>query len=302
MAVTTTRTAPTRPRARTKDYSPSRRSRRARFSGVTRPLRRGLAWGRKAWWIEIITVVVGYGLYEIVQGAAPAHRSDAFANAGELLRWERGLHLNPELAINGYVNAHSVLATVSGYYYDSLHYLITPSVLIWLWWRRPDVYGRWRSALVGASIASLVVFWAWPLAPPRLAEHGIVDTLVVQHIMGSVETHSASTLVNDYAAMPSLHVGWALWCATTIFATTHGRWRALVWLYPVLTTFVVIATGNHYLFDAVGGIVVLAVGMLVTAGRVPMSGRERRRQPIDGQKAEPQNVGTQKVDTSITKR
>jgi hypothetical protein len=230
-------------------------------------MRRGLAWGRKAWWIEIITVIVGYGLYEIVQGAAPAHRGSAFQNAHGLLKVEGWLHLNPELAVNGFVNAHRVLAVLAGYYYDSLHYLITPSVLLWLWWKRPDVYGRWRSALVGASIASLVVFWAWPLAPPRLAEHGIVDTLVAQHIMGSVETHSASTLVNDFAAMPSLHVGWALWCATTLYATTTPRWRGIVWLYPLLTTLVVLGTGNHYLFDAVGGIVVLAVGMAVTADR-----------------------------------
>jgi hypothetical protein len=251
-----------------------------RWSALTNRLAtRGLAWGRKAWWIEIITVVVGYGLYEIVQGAAPAHRVDAFANARHLLSWEHWLHLNPELPVNGFVNARPFLASLTGYYYDSLHYLITPSVLIWLWWRRPNVYGRWRSALVGASIASLVVFWAWPLAPPRLAQSGIVDTLVSRHIMGSVESHGASTLVNDFAAMPSLHVGWALWCATTVFATTGGRWRLFVWLYPLATTFVVIGTGNHYLFDAVGGMIVLAIGMLVTTGWSPSRRRELDQGP-----------------------
>jgi hypothetical protein len=243
-----------------------RRSATARLAQL---MRRGLAWRRQVWWVEVITVVVGYALYEVVQGAAPAHRSEAFANARNLLHFEKWLQLNPELAVNGFVNDRPWLATTAGYYYDSLHYLITPTVLIWLWWRRPTVYARWRSALVGASIASLVVFWAWPLAPPRLADSGIIDTLITRHIMGSVETASTSTLVNMYAAMPSLHVGWALWCAATIFATTTARWRGVVWLYPVLTTLVVLGTGNHYLFDAVGGIVVLAVGMLLTAGRIP---------------------------------
>jgi len=266
--MTSTRIAPCRTQSDAEVY-PSAPERASWWAGLVRRWQRGLAWARQAWWIEIVTVVVGYGLYEVVQGAAPAHRSEAFANARNLLDLERVLHLNPELAVNGFVNAHAWLATLAGYYYDSLHYLITPSVLLWLWWRRPDVYGRWRSALVGASIASLVVFWAWPLAPPRLADAGIIDTLVARHIMGSVETHSASTLVNDYAAMPSLHVGWALWCAATVFATTSGRWRGIVWLYPVLTTLVVLGTGNHYLLDAVGGIVVLAIGMALTAGRVP---------------------------------
>ncbi len=232
------------------------------------PARRpNLAWARQAWWVEILTIGFGYFLYELVQGAAPWRRGTAFADAGELMRWEHWLHLNPELSVDHAVNAWSTLAVVAGYYYDSLHYVLTPAVLLWLWLCHPSRYGRWRSGLIIASVGSLVVFWMWPLAPPRLALPGITDTLAVHHILGSVETHSASSLVNDFAAMPSLHVGWALWCAAAVAGTAATRWRHLAWLYPLCTTLVVLGTGNHYLLDAVGGLAVIAVGLALTADR-----------------------------------
>jgi hypothetical protein len=139
-------------------------------------------------------------------------------------------------------------------------------VLLFLWSCRPEQYARWRSALVGASIAALVVFYAYPVAPPRFVVPDITDTLVVHHIFGTVaQNGTPPTLINDTAAMPSLHVGWALWCAATIVGTTTPRWRHLAWLYPVATTLVVLGTGNHYLLDALGGSAVLAIGMVLTA-------------------------------------
>ncbi len=258
---------------------------------VTAIYRRGLAWGPKAWWVEILTVLVGYGLYEIVQGLAPAHRTAAFTNARNLISFEHWLHIEVEPNVNHFVNEHAWLAYLTGYYYDSLHYLITPSVLAFLWFRRRNAYGRWRSALIMSSIASLVVFWLYAMAPPRMAQHGIVDTLVARHVLGTVESKGASTLVNDFAAMPSLHVGWALWCAAAIVSTTTVRWRYLAWLYPVATTLVVLGTGNHYLLDAAGGVVVLLIGIALTspsaspADREVTDWRRRRRSRIDAQPA-----------------
>jgi hypothetical protein len=225
----------------------------------------GLTWGPKAWWIEIITILFGYGVYEIVQGAAPAHRTSAFDHAHQLIRFETWLHIDVEPPVNHFVNRYDWLASLTGYYYDSLHYLITPSVLLFIWFRRHDAYGRWRSALITASMSSLIVFWLWALAPPRMAQHGIIDTLVTRHIYGTVESDSSKTLVNNFAAMPSLHVGWALWCAAALISTTTWRYRYLFWLYPVATTLVVLGTGNHYLLDAAGGLLVLGIGIALTS-------------------------------------
>jgi hypothetical protein len=257
-----------------RDSTPSTQIEPGRGSRLLARLRRsGVTWAPQAWWIEILTVLVGYGLYEIVQGAAPAHRSAAFANAHQLIRFETWLHIDAEPSLSHFVNAHTWLAYASGYYYDSLHYLITPSVLLFIWFRRHNAYARWRSAIIASSTASLVVFWLWALAPPRMAQHGIIDTLVTRHIYGTVESKGASTLVNNFAAMPSLHVGWALWCAAAIVSTTTWRFRYLAWLYPVLTTFVVLGTGNHYLLDAAGGLLVLGVGIGLTSPAASSSDR-----------------------------
>jgi PAP2 superfamily len=115
-------------------------------------------------------------------------------------------------------------------------------VLAWLYWRRPAAFGRLRSALVLATTAANVVFWAWPAAPPRLAVPGMTDILVTHDILGAADPHGASSLVNLYAAMPSLHVAW---CATAILITTLSRWRHLAWAYPAATTLVVLAKAGQ---------------------------------------------------------
>lgn len=228
--------------------------------------RRGFSWARQSWWIEILTIVGGYFVYELIQGAVPSRRDYAFHNGRVLHRVQVFLHIDLDEPVNHLVNRFEPLALGAGYYYDTLHYLITPSVLLLLWWRRPLQYARWRSALVGASIAALVVFYVYPVAPPRFVVPGITDTLVVHHIFGTVaQNGSPPKFVNDTAAMPSLHVGWALWCAATIVGVTAGRWRYLAWLYPVMTTLVVLGTGNHFLLDAVGGATVLGIGLALTA-------------------------------------
>jgi hypothetical protein len=259
---------------RTADALPG--SSRARGSAlIPRPV-----WGARAWWLEIAIIVLGYGVYELIQGIAPAGRGPAYAHAHQLARLEHTLHLNVELSINHFLNAHAVLATAAGYYYDGLHYLLTPAVLIWLWVYHRDVYGRWRSVLIIASLGALVVFWAWALAPPRLASPAIIDTLETRHIWGTVESPSTSKIVNDFAAMPSLHVGWALWCAAAVSTVSGRRLRHLAWLYPTATTLVVLGTGNHYVLDAVGGVLVVTVAWLVTRPR-PSTPKLSGRAPSD---------------------
>jgi hypothetical protein len=223
-----------------------------------------LVWRARSWWAELVTILLGYALYEVVQGTAPARSRAPFTHAAELIRFERVLHVDVEPSVNHFANAHSWLAYTTGYYYDGLHYLVTPAVFAFLYLRRHEHYARWRSCLITSSVASLVVFWLWPLAPPRMAMPGIIDTIATRHILGTVEGKGSGTLVNNFAAMPSLHVGWALWCAAALVATISTRWRHLAWLYPAATTFVVLGTGNHYVLDAVGGLVVLGIGIAAT--------------------------------------
>jgi uncharacterized membrane protein YbhN (UPF0104 family) len=205
---------------------------------VPGPVRHGrvsLAWPRLPAAAEVAIVAAGYFGYALVRLAVRASRPAA---------------------------ARPVLAETAGYYYGLAHFIITPLVLAWLWLRRPAAFGPLRSALVLATTAANVVFWTWPAAPPRFAVPGMTDILARDRILGAGSPHGPDSLVNLYAAMPSLHVAWAAWCAAAVVAATRGRWRHLAWLYPAATTLDVLATANHFVLDAAAGLAVTALGLL----------------------------------------
>ena len=232
-----------------------------------RNYRVSLAWPRLPAAAEVAVVSAGYAGYALVRLAVRASRPAATAHAAELWRAERWLHLDIEPSINHLAAACPVLAETAGYYYGLAHFIVTPLVLAWLWLRRPAAFGPLRSALVLATTAANVVFWTWPVAPPRFAVPGMADILVRYRILGAGSPHGPDSLVNLYAAMPSLHVAWAAWCAAALVAATRGRWRHLAWLYPAATTFVVLATANHFLADAAAGLAVTVLGLLAARVR-----------------------------------
>jgi hypothetical protein len=229
------------------------------------PLSR-LIWPRLAGWAELATVAAIYAFYEASRALASPRTAPAVTHARDVLKLEQLLHLDPELALNRALQSSDFLADTAGYYYSTLHFLVTPIVLVYLWWRRPLSYPRLRTTLVVATLAGLLTYVAWPVAPPRFATPGVTDTLAQQHVFGA---HGVSGVINQYAAMPSLHVGWAIWCAIAIEATSVGPWRHLAWLYPIATTMVVMSTGNHYSFDAVGGAVLILAAVALTARPAP---------------------------------
>jgi PAP2 superfamily len=237
----------------------------ARPVTATAPAHRAaLAWPRLRAATELATIGAGYGAYALVRLAIRAGRHAAFGHAAQLWQAERRLHLTVEPYLNHLATAQPALAEVTGYYYGLLHFIITPLVLAWLYLRRPAAFGRLRSALVLATAAANVAFWAWPAAPPRFSVPGMTDILVTDDILGAAHPRGATSLVNLYAAMPSLHVAWAAWCAAAVVITTRSRWRHLAWLYPAATTLVVLASANHFLLDAAGGLAITGLGILAT--------------------------------------
>jgi hypothetical protein len=256
-------------------------------TATARARRAGLAWPRLHAAAELATIGAGYVGYALVRLAIHANRHAAFAHAAQLWQAERHLHLRIEPWLNGLAAAHPAPAAAAGYYYGLLHFLVTPLVLAWLYWRRPAAFGRLRSALVLTTTAANVVFWAWPVAPPRLSVPGMTDIMLTHDILGAANPHGATSLVNLYAAMPSLHVAWAAWCATAVVITARSRWRHLAWLYPAATTLVVLASANHFLLDASGGLAVTGLGMLAASRPGRLSAGRRAHPASPGHRPAP---------------
>jgi hypothetical protein len=236
---------------------------------------------RPRWWREVALLAAMYLMYDGVRLLVSAGHAEAFTNAHRVLHLERALHVADEPGINHAVSAFPEFGVPLSYAYATLHYVVTPVVLVWLWRRRPRSYRGARTALVIATLIGLLGFWFFPTAPPRMLP-GFVDTLAKYHDWGwwgnaASAPRGLAGLTNEFAAMPSLHVGWAAWCGWQIARNAQWRWlRALGVVYPVFMFVVVVGTANHYIADAVAGLVVIAVGALIARLREP----RRVRRPI----------------------
>lgn len=214
-----------------------------------------LRWRRLPASVEIISILVGYGLYSMIRLLAPHRVVPSYDHAYQVLEVERAFGLLHEVWLNEFLIASDALIAFCSYYYATAHFIVTPLVLAWVWRHRQLLYPLLRSALVLATIGALVTYATWPLAPPRFVMPGLVDTVAENPVVWA--KGGAAALVNEYAAMPSLHVAWAFWCAVAVVVSLRSSWRHLAWLYPFLTTVVVMATANHYTLDAVAGAAVV---------------------------------------------
>lgn len=224
------------------------------------------------WLREFLFVVVIYAGYEASRGLHQGAASVATRNGWGILRWEQAWGLAPEHLLSQSLIHVPPLAVAAAYFYSTMHYVITPVVLLWLYRCHSDRYRPARTTLAISTIIGLVGFYVLPTAPPRLlAGSGIPDTLFDVRNWGWWGSEGSiprgfDAVANQFAAMPSMHVGWALWCGVLVFRHASRPWvRWTGAAYPVLTTLVVLSTGNHYLVDAVAGAVVMATGVALTS-------------------------------------
>jgi hypothetical protein len=241
---------------------------------------------RPRWWQEFIFVAICYELYSLIRNAVPDQEESAFRRATDLLRVEGDLHINVEHSVNAFVARTHALAYVFNYYYATMHFVVTIGVMVWLYRRHPLRYRALRSVLLATTITALLGFWLFALAPPRmLTGRGFVDTIVMFHTWGSWGSSGIDSASNQFAAMPSLHIAWSLWCALVVAQLARRTWvRVAALAYPLMTLFVIVGTANHFVLDAVGGVVALALGFAVNhvlSGRGAFAGPEalpRQRQ------------------------
>ena len=209
-------------------------------------------------------------VYEEIAAHLVQAGSVAASNALLVVGAERSLGLFDERAVQAAFLHHDTLTDAFNAYYGGTHFLVPAIAGGWLLWRHPGQYGRARTALVVTSAVAFVVFWLFPVAPPRLlpAHFGIVDMLRAPDGSGHFESTLITTAGDRYASMPSVHVAWAVWCALALWPVARPRiLRALVVAYPLMTILVVVVTGNHYFLDAIAG-AALAVVTWIAVTRI----------------------------------
>jgi hypothetical protein len=212
--------------------------------------------------VEAATVLILYALYEAARGLVAGNQELAVDHAHAVASLEQRLHAFVEPSVQHAAQAVPGLIGVLGAAYLTLHLSVTAGLLLWLHQRRPGAFAPIRTTLLVASAMALVVFVLFPTAPPRLAEIGVTDTVSNRHI--DLNKGLISSLYNPFAAVPSLHVGYALIVAVAIAQFGRGRLiRLAAVLYPPFVLLVIVATGNHFFFDAAAGAAVAAAAYLV---------------------------------------
>ncbi|MGW7344521.1 bifunctional glycosyltransferase 87/phosphatase PAP2 family protein [Streptomyces sp. NPDC054854] len=212
--------------------------------------------------LELLLIRVGYSLYSHIRAAAPTSRPLAEGNARRIHGIEQVLGIDIEHAVNHAVVNTPWLEAFFNFYYTSFHFVVPLGILGVLYWRRPGDY-RWARASLGlATVLALLGFWLYPLAPPRLMPGlGFVDTVHGVQDLANPSYGAMTAISNQYAAMPSLHFGWSLWCGIVIVVLApKGRQKLLGVLHPLITVCAIVATANHWVLDALGGAVVVAAG------------------------------------------
>lgn len=235
---------------------------------------------RPHWVREIVTILVFYLVYQQIRGFADTGgRTRAFANARWIVRAEQWLHIFNEQSLQSAFLGARWFIRAMNIYYGTLHFVITMGLLAWLYFRRHHHYRAMRNLLGLTTALALIGYFAFPLAPPRMFPCSsdvpvpspdwrpgqcFVDTLDLYGGLWSYYTPVAKAASNPFAAMPSLHFGWALWCGIVFsrFAR-HRSVKALSLAYPLLTLFAIVVTANHYWLDAVGGALVLGLAAVM---------------------------------------
>jgi hypothetical protein len=248
------------------------------------PLHRRLRGGHRLrdgrtlyWWLEAGFVAVFYAVYSTIRNLNDAGTDLAFEHAKQIIRLQLDLGIFHEQTIQAWALHVRPLIVGSNYFYGSLHFIVTGGVMIYLYRRWTNDYPLWRNTLAIATAIALIGFAFYPLMPPRLlpSSYHFVDTLAKDPAFWSFNSGAMNRISNQYAAMPSVHCAWALWCACVLVPRLRPIWaKAIAVIYPVLTVTAIVVTANHYFLDAVAGFAVLGIAYLLAriftrAGRRP---------------------------------
>jgi hypothetical protein len=214
---------------------------------------------------EVAVGLAVFGVYAAVASlGGHARRAAAADHSRDLFRLEQAGHLDIERRLNGWLAGHDRLSTLANYEYAFTYILSAFLLLGWLYVRRPSVYPWARTSFLLLNLIGIACFAAYPVTPPRLLPNlGFIDTVTRGHTFGSWGS-GAVDHANALAAMPSLHLAWALWVSVVLGYLASNLWvQAVSFVHVSVTLFVIVATANHYLLDAVGGALCVMLGVVL---------------------------------------
>jgi PAP2 superfamily len=244
---------------------------------------------KRFWWKEALIMFGFYVVYSIARNQFGSARVadgeepvQAFRNALRVIRWERAVSSFQEEPIQELFLGWRAFLQFWNVFYGTAHFAVTMGAFVWLFRRGGRRFPAMRNALAFSTALAIVGFSLFPLMPPRLlnddglyggnrlaAEQGIehfgfTDTIEEFGGPWKFDSGAGAKVSNQYAAMPSMHIGWAAWSTWAMWPLARRRWaRQLLAAYPVMTLFCIVVTGNHFVLDAVGGLVTLAIGGLL---------------------------------------
>ena len=228
--------------------------------------------------IEVAGAVALYAVYELVRGVGSEDFGAARLHTDDIVGLERSLGIYWEHGVQTASLGVPGLGSLLGFLYLSLHLVGTGAFLVWVHRRRRSAFALVRTTIMLATAIALVGYVLYPAAPPRLAGLGF-DDAVSSHTKLNLSSDLLGALYNPIAAVPSLHFGYALIVGAGMAWLAKRRWVKLVGAaYPLAMLYIIVATGNHFLFDAAaGGLVVVAAWLLAraVAGPARPSGRFR---------------------------
>ncbi len=209
-------------------------------------------------WTDLLRQIAlffgAFMLYDLVRGLVDNPNSyKPFGDAMNIIDLERALHIFVEPSVQSWASSQHWLIDAADWTYLNGHFLITLLALIWVYTRRNSSFYFVRNMFIISMAIALFGYWLYPTAPPRLMhEWGFTDS-ISQFLVGgtgSIDYGASKAFLNFYAAVPSMHVCFAVLIGFTMVRLVHRRAAKVAWsLYPVLVTFVVVATANHYLTD-----------------------------------------------------
>lgn len=218
-------------------------------------------------WIlgQVVLVAVMAFIYFRVRGLTEGSPHVAVAHAHRVMALERDLGINVESGLQRALAPSATLTTLANWVYIWGHWPVIIVTMLWLAWRHQAIYLRLRNGMVFSGAVGMIVFAAYPVAPPRLGGFGLVDTVTERS--KSYRLLQPPAFLNQYAALPSLHAGWDLLVGIAIVtAASTLALRLVGYLMPILMALAVVVTANHYILDVVAGLSLALSGHFVALG------------------------------------